>query len=125
LSPAALAALMAYPWPGNVRELRNVIERAAMLAESDVISARDLGLPGVRDTPAPPALDSAAMAAAVTTPAAGPLGPDGEAVRLDDVERLHIVRVLAQAGGSRTRAATMLGISRSTLWERGKRYGLF
>jgi DNA-binding protein Fis len=52
-------------------------------------------------------------------------GATPSALRLEDVERLHVTRVLAMAGGSRTRAATMLGISRSTLWERGKRFGLF
>jgi two-component system response regulator HydG len=108
LGEASRETLLAYEWPGNVRELRNVIERAAMLAETDTIAAEDLGLP----------LDPGALkAAAEATPADG--------TRLEDVERLHIVRVLESVGGSRTRAATLLGISRSTLWEKGKRYGLF
>jgi DNA-binding protein Fis len=45
-------------------------------------------------------------------------------MRLDEVEKRHIVRVLQQVGGSRTRAASMLGVSRSTLWEKAKRYGI-
>jgi DNA-binding NtrC family response regulator len=47
-----------------------------------------------------------------------------EPLRLDDLEKQHIVHVLASAGGSRSRAAAILGISRSTLWEKVKRYGL-
>jgi DNA-binding NtrC family response regulator len=108
LGKDAREALVAYTWPGNVRELRNVIERTTMLAPGDEITDLDLGLP-------------------VDTSAAPPLGlePGVEPMTLEDMERAHIVRVLANAGGSRTRAATLLGISRSTLWEKGKRYGLF
>jgi transcriptional regulator with PAS, ATPase and Fis domain len=62
-------------------------------------------------------------------PSEPPPGPDEqpsttatESLRLDDVEQRHIRRVLALAGGSKTRAAAMLGVSRSTLWEKTKRY---
>jgi len=108
LSKHSLHALQAYPWPGNVRELRNVIERATMLAESQTIGPEDLGL----------ALDKPALHAGARN---NPVRP----TRLEDAEREHISSVLASAGGSRTRAAMMLGISRSTLWEKGKRHGLF
>jgi two-component system response regulator HydG len=109
LSDAARDVLLGYAWPGNVRELRNVIERATMLAPSDEIGADDLGLP----------IDArVAQAAASAAPADGVL-------TLDDMERVHIARILEQVGGSRTRAAATLGISRSTLWEKGKRHGLF
>ncbi len=109
LGDAAREVLLAYGWPGNVRELKNVIERAAMLAETDAIGPDDLGLPL--------SLPVSSSAAAAPVAAA--------AVRLEDAERAHIAHVLASAGGSRTRAAAMLGISRSTLWEKGKRHGLF
>jgi transcriptional regulator with PAS, ATPase and Fis domain len=108
LSRGATESLLAYEWPGNVRELRNVIERATMLASSDEIGADDLGLP----------VDTRALRE-VTQSATG------EPLTLDAMERVHIARVLERAGGSRTRAAAMLGISRSTLWEKGKRLGLF
>jgi len=108
LTGAARDVLLAYAWPGNVREMKNVIERATMLAESDAIGPDDLGLP----------VDPTELRAAVSSVPAG-------GVRLEDAERLHIAQVLESAGGSRTRAAAMLGISRSTLWEKGKRYGLF
>jgi len=107
LTDAAREAILAYSWPGNVRELRNVIERATMLAASDAIGPDDLGLP----------IDPATARAALE-------GAPEEAMTLEDVERRHIARVIELAKGSRTRAATMLGISRSTLWEKGKKFGL-
>jgi transcriptional regulator with PAS, ATPase and Fis domain len=78
-----------------------------MLAASDAIGPDDLGLPVERATP-PSALE----------------GPSDELLTLEDAERRHIARVLDLAKVSRTRAATMLGISRSTLWEKGKKYNL-
>jgi len=108
LTDEAKAALVAYDWPGNVRELRNVMERAMMLARTDEIAAEELGLPVDLTT-----LRAREVAAADAPPA-----------RLDDAEKQHILRVLERAGGSRTRAAAMLGISRSTLWEKMKRYGV-
>jgi two-component system response regulator HydG len=108
LTDAARQGLLAYHWPGNVRELRNVIERATMLAESNAIGPDDLGLP----------MDTATLRSAAN-------GVPADTVRLEDAERLHIARVLEAAGGSRTQAAKLLDISRSTLWEKGKRYGLF
>jgi len=110
LSSAAEAALLAYPWPGNVRELRNAIERGVIISDSDSIGRSDLGLPfGVEEGPA----------------GGGPEQRSSESetsLRLEDVERRHIVHVLQQTGGSKTRAAAMLGVSRSTLWEKTKRY---
>lgn len=106
LSPVALRALRAHDWPGNVRELRNVIERAIMLSDSDQIGPEALELP----------LSQSSLESANSD--------TKEPLRLDDLEKQHIVHVLASAGGSRSRAAAILGISRSTLWEKVKRYGL-
>jgi two-component system NtrC family response regulator len=82
-----------HPWPGNVRELRNVMERALLLGEPP---SRCLGLRptpgGARDTP----------------------GRTGD-LRLASVERRHILAVLRAAGGNKSRAARLLGISRKTL----------
>jgi two-component system response regulator HydG len=105
-TPGAEAALMAYAWPGNVRELRNVVERAMIVSATDAIGKGDLGLPR-GDEPSAAGIDD------LTTP-----------LRLEEVEKRHILRVLEHAGGSKTRAATMLGVSRSTLWEKTKRYGI-
>jgi DNA-binding NtrC family response regulator len=105
-TPAAEATLAAHAWPGNVRELRNVVERALIVAESDAVGKSDLGL----------GLDAATLAA--------PAAEDGAPLRLEEMEKAHIARVIERAGGSRTRAAAMLGVSRSTLWEKTKRYGI-
>jgi two-component system, NtrC family, response regulator AtoC len=91
LSSAVLKALAGYDWPGNVRELRNVLERMVILARGG-------------------ALELEHLPAELRAPSALPTGPS-----LADMERAHITRVLSDAGGNRTRAAEMLGISRSTL----------
>jgi DNA-binding NtrC family response regulator len=110
-TPAAEAALSSYAWPGNVRELRNVVERAMIVSTSDAIGACDLGLSpdteGQAVSSNPPRADAAE-----------------EPVTLEGAEKRHIARVLERAGGSKTRAASLLGVSRSTLWEKIKRYGL-
>jgi DNA-binding NtrC family response regulator len=104
-TPSAAAALAEYKWPGNVRELRNVVERAMIVAESDAIGKSDLGL--------------------LLDPAGQPPADGGDAaMSLEGVERRHIAHVLERVGGSKTRAASMLGVSRSTLWEKLKRYGI-
>jgi DNA-binding NtrC family response regulator len=105
LGAAACAALLAHRWPGNIRELRNVVERAVMLTDSDEITVRLLDLP----------TGSVALEEARS---------DDEPLSLAEAEKRHIIRVLDQVGGSRVRAAAILGISRSTLWERAKRLGL-
>jgi DNA-binding NtrC family response regulator len=102
---SAAATLADYKWPGNVRELRNVVERAMIVAEADALGKSDLGLP---------------------SDAGGPAQADGSdaALSLEDVEKRHIAHVLERTGGSKTRAASVLGVSRSTLWEKLKRYGI-
>nr|WP_091670315.1 sigma-54 dependent transcriptional regulator [Massilia sp. PDC64] len=95
LHPAAEAALMAHNWPGNVRELKNVMARANLLAQGDVIKAADLGLP----LPAHAALDAE---------------PDREA----------ITQALARAGGVIAQAAAELGLSRQALYRRMERLGI-
>jgi NtrC-family two-component system response regulator AlgB len=100
LAPDARRALEAYAWPGNVRELTNVLERAVVLRQGDVIELADL--PDRLAAPAPAA-------------------PAGES--LEEVERRHIEQVL---GDSTTleEAASRLGINVTTLWRKRKRYGI-
>jgi DNA-binding NtrC family response regulator len=95
LSPAAIARLAAHDWPGNVRELRNVIDRALILA-GEVIEAAHVVLDA---RPAGPA----------GAAAGGALDPREAA------ERARILDALDRCGGNQTRAAKLLGISRSTL----------
>jgi DNA-binding NtrC family response regulator len=96
----ALKSLCSYSWPGNIRELRNVLERAIILCQGQVITTGSLTLPA---------------AAPEETP---------ELLTLSEVERIHIRNVLASSGNNRTKAAKVLGISRSTLNEKIKTYQL-
>jgi two-component system response regulator HydG len=107
VSPGAERILMAGSWPGNVRELRNVLERACMLSDGWTLTERDV---------------TAAMPAARELPAAPPPPPRAEG--LNEVERDHIVRVLAEVHGNKLAAARRLGISRRTLYRRLERHGL-
>ncbi|MFO0585566.1 MAG: sigma-54 dependent transcriptional regulator [Anaeromyxobacter sp.] len=99
LSPEALERLRAHGWPGNVRELRNVLERALVLSDGEVLRPQDLRLDA---RPAP-------TAAGAT---------------LEEVERAHILRVLADEDYRVAEAAERLGIPRSTLYQRLKVLGL-
>lgn len=90
--------LKAYPWPGNIRELKGVIKRAALLAKDGWITAGDLELPDKR------------------------LKPDGYALNDERTERENIVRALEATGGDKKAAAKLLGISRSTLYQKLGKY---
>jgi len=105
----AMAALQAHDWPGNVRELRNVLERAVLLQQTNVLGAKDLMLVSA---PKP-------RAAATPTSAASAVP-----VSLDALEREHLQKALAQSNGNVTQAARQLGISRDTLRYRMERHGL-
>ncbi|KYF99024.1 Fis family transcriptional regulator [Sorangium cellulosum] len=148
LSPAALAALQRHSWPGNIRELRNVIERAVILANGAPIGPEHLLLSPLADPTRPsheptlPVQPSQAPAPAAASPSS-PHGdargvPDGAKGALDGAgpgptrlrdameahERERIVQALEQCMGNQTRAAALLGISRRTLVERIRVYGL-
>jgi DNA-binding NtrC family response regulator len=116
LSPDAERALTAYSWPGNVRELRNVLERAALLCGRDALEASDLRF----ETTAAPET-AAAPALTPTAPAASPAPSN---LTLEALERIHIERVVQELGGRVTEAAQRLGIPRSTLYQKIKRYGI-
>jgi two-component system response regulator HydG len=101
------AALAAYSWPGNIRELRNTLWRASILAEGAVIAPEHLGL-----------LASTSQSAAEREDAA-----ETGVVSLVEAEKRAVGAALRAADGNRTRAAELLGIARSTLLEKLKRYG--
>jgi two-component system response regulator FlrC len=113
LSPAAEAALVAYRWPGNVRELENVIQRALIMASGNCIGPEALNL-AVR-----PVGEAAAVTPPNSAPASVPEGGLTEAEKrvdnMKDLERDHILRTLAEVGGSRKKAIERLGISERTL----------
>jgi DNA-binding NtrC family response regulator len=106
LTPAATAALRNYPWPGNVRELRNRLDRA-------------LGL-----TAGAPQISALAI-----FPEQALLDQPGEQVASlaevrERAERLHIEDAMRQTGGEIAKAAALLGISRTTLWDKMRKLGL-
>ncbi|HEX3409258.1 MAG TPA: sigma-54 dependent transcriptional regulator [Candidatus Binataceae bacterium] len=105
-SKGAMRVLIGYAWPGNVRELENAVERAAILAETDVIHAHDL----------PEKLHSAAIVSAPTESTTG--------MTLEELEREHMRRVLNEVSGDKAKAAQVLGIHLSTLYRKVQRYHL-
>ncbi|MGE0123056.1 MAG: sigma 54-interacting transcriptional regulator [Vicinamibacterales bacterium] len=110
LTPGALGVLQAHSWPGNLRELQNVLERAAVLSDHDVV-----GEGAVR----------AALAGSATTP--GPQRPSPSEPpptgRLDEAQRAHVRAVLRGEHGNKSRAAARLGISRRALYRLLARLG--
>ena len=95
---------MHYDWPGNVRELRNALERAAILCEGGLITTEHLSLDNGRR---------------------GPRSPVGASTTdLSAVERDMIAQVLADCAGNKSQAAARLGISRTQLYVRLRRYQL-
>ncbi len=96
----ALGVLSGHDWPGNVRELSNAIERAMVVGAPPAIRARDLPISPSRSTPA---------------------GPEAS---LEEVERIHIERVLERTGWNITRAAAILGVDRVTVYNKISKYGL-
>jgi DNA-binding NtrC family response regulator len=105
ISDEILRSLEAYDWPGNVRELRNVLERALLLTRGDALEARHLRF-------------------AFTAPAGVEAAAADSVVSLEEMERRHIARILAAEKGNVDRTAKLLGISRSSLYQKIKEYGL-
>jgi len=105
ISESGLKVLMNYDWPGNARELENAIERAMVSSHQTVLSAEDFEF-------IPPA----------NNPATDWRIPAN--IRLDDVEKQVIAATIRQTGGNIKQAAAILGIDRSTLYERIKKYQL-
>jgi DNA-binding NtrC family response regulator len=108
-STQAVQAALSYPWPGNVRELRNRVERAAVMARTSHIMPPDLF----------PELSSAAAESAEP---ARPIATLSEA--REDAERRQIEIALKETHGHLIEAARLLGVSRTTLWEKMRRLGL-
>ncbi|HOQ90548.1 MAG TPA: helix-turn-helix domain-containing protein, partial [Candidatus Hydrogenedentes bacterium] len=106
LSPAAARALTAWSWPGNARELHNVVERAAILADGDMILPEDL----------PDALRQLPREDAPSESPERPL--------MEEAQRRAILEALEKTRGNRTKAAQLLGISRRSLIYKLRAYGL-
>jgi len=110
ISSAALQLLMGFQWPGNVRELKNVIERAAVMAEESMIEPQHLpvqisgGLVGqaMQEVPEQASLDD----------------------RMAEIEKRFIIDALTRADGVQVKAAQILGIKERSLWHRVKKYNI-
>jgi two-component system response regulator AtoC len=100
LSPEALKKLAGHPFPGNIRELENILERALIYCEGGLIREGDIDLHG------------------------GPAAPSPAGGSLEDREKQAVVEALAKSGGNRTKAAEMLGVSRKTILNKIRHYGL-
>jgi transcriptional regulator with GAF, ATPase, and Fis domain len=109
--------LLAYPWPGNVRELRNAIERAILLCDGGLISHEHL----------PAAIGRAEAVRSANgngrNTAAGESFPAG-GVRLAVVEKDLVQKALQDSRGNKSRAARLLGLTRSQLYSRMQKYGV-
>jgi two-component system, NtrC family, response regulator HydG len=101
LCAAAVDVLLNYDWPGNVRELENAIERALVIARDNEIQPTDFPFQLQRDS-----------------------SPSAAGRSLDDVERAHIEKILQESDWNLSRAARVLGIDRTTLYNKLRRYGL-
>ena len=111
LSREARDALLAHPWPGNIRELQNAIERALIVSDGGLITAAQLGL-SARPDNAPAVQRSVDPATAVVD------------LPLLEVEKRLVLDALAKAHWNKVKAASLLGITRSQLYTRLKRFGI-
>ncbi|MBV8618508.1 MAG: sigma 54-interacting transcriptional regulator [Curvibacter sp.] len=113
LSAGALEALRQHRWPGNIRELQNVLERALMMADTDVLQAGDIRrILGPSTTAAPDAPTEEAEEAAAAV-AVKPLS-----AAIAEAERQAIRDALRACDGNKARAASLLGISRTSFYEK-------
>ena len=107
LSDSAMRKLCTYHWPGNVRELENILERSAVLADSDVVRSSDLALGTDEKLAATAEVDTFDLNSTLSA-----------------VEKLAIEKALEKAKGTKTRAAKLLGIKTSALYYKLEKYGL-
>jgi transcriptional regulator with PAS, ATPase and Fis domain len=94
-----MQGLLSYPWPGNVRQLDHTIERAVLMAQTQLIGPGDLGLQS-SERPA----------------------PNFETMTLEQMERWAVRRAMDQSDGDISRAAEALGLSRAALYRRIEKY---
>ena len=109
LTPEAMEKLKSYDFYGNIRELENILERAAIFSDGDLITEDNIELRGD-------------VLGHVSKPAAGVTGTDG--MSLKEIEKQSIEKALRRWEGNRTKAANELGITRRTLITKIEEYNL-
>jgi DNA-binding NtrC family response regulator len=102
LSDQTIETMTTYSWPGNIRELKNVIERAVLLATGETIRPKDLHLEFKREVA---------------------VGGESQ-LTLREIQRLHIQKALDAERGNVARTAVRLGLTRSTLYNKMKTFGI-
>ncbi|NIM89453.1 MAG: response regulator [Candidatus Aminicenantes bacterium] len=107
ISQRAQKALLDYSWSGNVRQLENIIERAVMLCQEKFIDIKDL---------------DHYLREAATEEEVSPPSPTGPLLRLDDVEKNHILEILKRVNSNKQKAAEILGLSRQALYRKLKKH---
>ena len=109
ISPDAMKALLSYRWPGNVRELEHQIERAVTLTSASVLSLDDFDF--IRNAGSNAAEEASS-------------GQSADQQSLEDMERVHILKVLKDVDFNKSRASEILGIDRATLYRKAQKYGI-
>jgi transcriptional regulator with PAS, ATPase and Fis domain len=119
ITPRALALLSEYSWPGNIRELRNVIERAVLLGNGEIIDMEFLPMEKLHGSlgaqPRPPVSAEPRPARPEAPPPPAPEAALEAPLETITDQRARIIEALVRAGGNQTGAAKLLGISRRTL----------
>ncbi len=104
--------LSRHNWPGNVRELQNTVERAVVLSTGNVIDCDQIQLTGLREAEL---LSEQGAGANIEAPSA---------ISMEQLEQEHILRILKLTQGNKSKASQILGIERSTLDRKLKKYGI-
>ncbi|MCI0706364.1 MAG: sigma-54 dependent transcriptional regulator [Ignavibacteriae bacterium] len=117
ITPEALNVLKQYDWPGNVRELEHVIEGATVICQNDTIEPSDLWINAALSA-------SSRSSGSVQAPVDSRNNGSAELISLEELEKIHIEKVLRYNRWNRLKTAEMLGITPKTLYLKIKRYGL-
>jgi len=118
VSEDLMKLILNYPWPGNIRELENSIERATAMSSSPILFPEDFQpelLKNREETTAPATEDSPVELAPTSSPAPR---------SLEELEKEHIIRTLHEVKFNKSKAASILGIDRVTLYRKASRYGI-